>query len=121
MYKRQEQFSLGGANAVRAYPQGEAFGDEGHLATVELRRNFKQSLQGVMFYDAGSIVINHNPYLPSPNTRFLSGGGMGVNAELAGVQIKAYLAMRFSGGQPISEPATINSEYRLWLLIGNQF
>jgi hemolysin activation/secretion protein len=116
-----EQFSLGGANAVRAYPQGEAFGDEGRLATVEIRRNFIQGLQGVMFYDAGSIVINHNPYLPGPNTRFLSGGGAGVNAELAGVQIKAYLAKRFSGGQPISEPATINSEYRLWVLIGKQF
>lgn len=116
-----EQFSLGGANAVRAYPQGEAFGDEGRLVTLELRHIFKQGMQGVMFYDAGSIVINHNPYLPSPNTRILSGGGLGVNAELAGVQIKAYLAMRFSGGQPISEPATINSEYRLWLLIGKQF
>lgn len=80
-----------------------------------------QNLQGVMFYDAGSIVINHDPYLPTPNTRFLSGGGVGVNATLAGVQIKTCLAMRFSGGQPISEPATINSAYRMWLLIGKPF
>ena len=32
-----EQFVLGGANGVRAYPQGEASGDSGYQATAELR------------------------------------------------------------------------------------
>jgi hemolysin activation/secretion protein len=116
-----EQFSLGGANGVRAYPQGEAYGDEGRLATVELRHSFSQTLQGVIFYDAGTVIINHNPYLAGSNTRFLSGAGAGVNTTLAGVQIKAYLALRASGGRPASEPATINSEYRFWLQLGKQF
>lgn len=116
-----EQFSLGGANGVRAYPQGEAYGDEGRLATVELRHGFTQMLQGVMFYDAGSVVINRNPYLAGTNTRFLSGEGVGVNATLAGVQIKAYFALRTRGGQPTSEPATMNRKSRLWLQLGKQF
>jgi hemolysin activation/secretion protein len=116
-----EQFSLGGAYGVRAYPQGEAYGDEGHLATVELRHSFSLTLQGVMFLDAGSVVINRDPYVSGSNTRFLSGGGVGVNAKIFGIDIKADLAVRGSGGQPVSEPATMNHKTRFWLQLGKQF
>jgi hemolysin activation/secretion protein len=116
-----EQFSLGGANAVRAYPQGEGSGDQGWMANLELRHSFEQTLQGVLFYDAGSVIINRNPYLAGANTRFLSGEGVGVNAELAGVQIKAYFALRNRGGQPTSEPTTMNRKSRLWLQLSKQF
>lgn len=119
-----EQFALGGANGVRAYPQGEANGDEGRLLTVELRHSFAQKLQGVMFYDAGSVNtyrFPYSPYLASTNTRSLSGVGVGVNAELAGVQINANFAFRTSGGQPTSEPKTMNRKSRLWLQLRKQF
>ena len=116
-----EQFSLGGAYGVRAYPQGEAYGDEGRLATVELRHSFSLTLQGVMFFDAGSVVINRDPYLSGANTRFISGGGVGVNAKVFGIDIKADLAVRGSGGQPVSEPATMNHKTRFWLQLGKQF
>lgn len=118
-----EQFSLGGAYGVRAYPQGEAPGDEGYLATIELRHSFTQTLQGVMFYDAGSTMINRYPmpYFADSNTRFLSGAGVGVNAKIVGIDIKADFAVRGSGGQPISEPITMNHKYRLWLQLGKQF
>ncbi|MFZ5524274.1 MAG: ShlB/FhaC/HecB family hemolysin secretion/activation protein [Pseudomonadota bacterium] len=116
-----EQFTLGGAYGVRAYPQGEGLGDEGRLATVELRRSFSQRLQAVLFYDAGTVIYNHNPYLAGPNTRTLSGGGMGINANIFGIDIKAYLAMRGTGGQPTSEPATANHKSRLWLQLRKYF
>jgi hemolysin activation/secretion protein len=118
-----EQFSLGGAYGVRAYPQGEAPGDEGYLATIELRRSFTRMLQGVLFYDAGSTMINRYPmpYFADSNTRFLSGAGVGVNAKIFGIDIKADFAVRGSGGQPISEPATMNHKSRLWLQLGKQF
>jgi len=116
-----EQFSLGGAYGVRAYPQGEAFGDEGNLATVEVRGNLTQRLQGVMFFDAGSVIISHDPYLPGTNTRFLSGGGVGVNAKIFGIDIKAHLAVRGSGGLPTSEPATMNNKSRLWMQLSKYF
>ena len=32
-----EKMELGGAYGVRAYPEGEAFGDEGYIATAEAR------------------------------------------------------------------------------------
>jgi hemolysin activation/secretion protein len=116
-----EQLSLGGAYGVRAYPQGEAFGDEGQLATLELRHNFTQRLQGVMFFDAGSIKFNHDPFFVGPNTRSLSGGGVGVNANIFTIDIKAYLAVRGSGGLSTSDPTAVNDKSRLWLQLGKYF
>lgn len=117
-----EKFSLGGANGVRAYPQGEGNGDEGWLINLELRHAFAPALQGVMFYDAGSVSINRNPFVAgADNNRNISGAGVGVNATLAAVQIKTCLAWRTSGGQPTSEPATLNRNPRLWLQASKQF
>jgi len=117
-----EKFFLGGANAVRAYPQGEAIGDEGWLVNLELRHSFSEMLQGVMFYDAGSVSINRNQFVVgAANTRNIAGAGVGVNANLVGVQIKAYLAWRTGGGQPTSEPATLNRDPRLWAQLSGQF
>ena len=45
---------LGGANGVRAYPQGEGSGDEGVLGTLELR--YHTNLPGLIlstYFDAG--------------------------------------------------------------------
>jgi hypothetical protein len=41
-----EKFSLGGNDAVRAYPTGEAPGDRGWLATAELRYAFTSRTDG---------------------------------------------------------------------------
>lgn len=51
-----ERMYLGGANGVRAYPQGEGSGDEGIMGTVEIR--FYTPLPGLVFstyFDAGHI------------------------------------------------------------------
>ena len=102
-----EKFALGGANGVRAYPQGEGIGDQGYLATLELRHEFSNVLQGTLFYDTGSVTINHNQYgTPAANSRTLGGVGVGVNAALKGIQVKASLAWRTQGGDPTSVPAS---------------
>ncbi len=116
-----EQFSLGGAYGVRAYPQGEGLGDEGRMATLEIRRNFTQNLQVELFFDAGTVIFNHEPYLLGPNSRTLSGVGVGVNSKIYGIDIKAYLAARGSGGLPTSEPDNLNRKSRLWLQLGKYF
>ncbi|MET0964170.1 MAG: ShlB/FhaC/HecB family hemolysin secretion/activation protein [Noviherbaspirillum sp.] len=88
-----EKFLLGGANGVRASPQGEGMGDQGYLATLELRHNFSESLQGTMFYDAGSVRISHTTYdATASNRRSLAGAGLGFNAVLAGIDLRASLA-----------------------------
>lgn len=116
-----EKFILGGAHGVRAYPQGEGYGDEGWLVNLELRHNFAQSVQGVLFYDAGSVNINRHAFAAGANTRNLSGAGIGVNAILAAVQIKAYLAWRTGGGLPTSVPETADRNPRLWVRASMQF
>ena len=110
-----EQFSLGGAYGVRAYPQGEGTGDQGWMTNLELRHSFKDNLQGVLFYDAGTVTIVHTPIAAGINKRFLSGAGLGVNAGIMGVQLKAYAAWRTSGGLPTSIPAYDAKTPILWV------
>ena len=111
-----EKFSLGGASGVRAYPQGEAIGDEGTLVNLELRHNFTETIQGLVFYDTGSITINRKPFgPPANNSRTLSGAGIGANTTMATIQIKVYVAWRTHGGQSTSEPASVNRNPRSWL------
>ena len=117
-----EKLSLGGAYGVRAYPQGEGIGDQGWLANIEARHNFAQGLQGVIFYDAGSVTINKNSFtVGAANSRSISGAGVGANANYAGMQFKAFVAWRTSGGQPTSEPVTLNRNPRLWVQAGMTF
>ena len=100
-----EKFSLGGADGVRAYPQGEDIGDEGYMVNLELRQKIASALQGILFYDAGSVTTNRDPFDPSlPKSRKLAGAGVGVEARLFGFQTKAALAWRTEGGEPNSIP-----------------
>lgn len=111
-----EKFSLGGINAVRAYPQGEASGDEGYRATLELRHNVMPNVQATVFYDWGKITINRNPFgAPASNSRNLAGVGVGVNASLGPVQLRSSLAWRTDGGLPTSIPASAAKRPTLWL------
>jgi hemolysin activation/secretion protein len=79
-----EDFFLGGANGVRAYPRGEGAGDEGVKLTTELmwrvpkwsRQNYGFSL--VNFYDFGWVRINRDPYDDAVNQRSLAGCGLGT-------------------------------------------
>jgi len=96
-----EKFFLGGAYGVRAYPTGEAAGDSGYLATAELRYAFGfAALPGVWqpfaFVDTGGVTINENPFLVGvPNTRHLSGAGLGLTwVQASDFQIKLTVATR---------------------------
>lgn len=111
-----EKFSLGGINGVRAYPQGEASGDEGYRATVELRHNVMPNVQATLFYDVGKVTINRNPFgAPASNSRNLAGVGVGVNAALGPVQLRSSLAWRTDGGLPTSIPASAAKRPTLWM------
>lgn len=117
-----EKFLLGGAGGVRAYPQGEGIGDDGYLATVELRHNFSDALQGTVFYDAGSVKLNHTAYdISATNKRTLAGAGLGFNAVLAGVDLRASLAWRTVGGEPTSVPPGSSKSPTLWVRANRPF
>lgn len=106
-----EKFVLGGAHGVRAYPQGEASGDSGYVATVELRYSMNfAALPGVwqpfVFYDAGGVTLNENPFAATANSRHLSGTGAGLMWTRGGdFQVKLTLATRL-GNQPSSASDT---------------
>ncbi|TWH51615.1 ShlB/FhaC/HecB family hemolysin secretion/activation protein [Sporomusa sp. KB1] len=75
-----EKLFIGGANAVRAYPQGEASGDQGYLLTGELRWNMPTpAFQLAAFIDNGRVSIDKNPVAGSgDNSRILTGAGLGL-------------------------------------------
>lgn len=101
-----EKFSLGGPSSIRAYPTGEASGDEGWRGTMELRHTLGAGLQGVLFYDLGAIKVNKSPFAAVNNERHLAGAGIGVNGAWDRMQLKANLAWRTRGGAPQSIPAS---------------
>jgi hemolysin activation/secretion protein len=81
-----EKMALGGMFAVRAYPEGEAYGDEGYVLNVEARwllprpwRPAAGQLQLVGFVDTGRATLNKNPWSTEPNQRRLSGTGLGLH------------------------------------------
>ena len=56
-----EDFYIGGADAVRAFPQGETGGDSGLLGTLEFR--YRTSIDGLTltaFVDGGRVFYNHD-------------------------------------------------------------
>lgn len=83
-----EKMGLGGMYAVRAYPVGEAYSDEGYVASLEARLllpKFSEGMPGQMhligFADSGTGTINKNPWTTEQNRRTLSGAGIGLNWE----------------------------------------
>ena len=71
-----EKMELGGAYAVRAYPEGEAYADQGYVLTVEGRMLLPRILDEqtgqmhlVGFVDTGSVTLNKNPWFAGQNTQ----------------------------------------------------
>lgn len=111
-----EKFSLGGPTSIRAYPSGEGTGDEGYRGTLELRQNLMPSVQGVLFYDFGTVKINKSPFgSVANNNKTLAGAGFGVNTIISKVQLTASLAWRLSPDLPQSVPANTVKSATFWL------
>ena len=80
-----EQMALGGAYAVRAYPEGEAYGDQGYVANMEARLllpDFSDSMPGriqlVGFVDIGAVTRAKDPWYPGSNSAHRKGYGAGL-------------------------------------------
>jgi hemolysin activation/secretion protein len=116
-----EKFSLGGPNGVRAYPVGEAIGDNGHLAQGEVRyifpgvKVFDGELTALGFYDWGQVEVNDKP-LPTEtqNKRSISGYGVGVSLGREGEFIlRANVAWRADHETPQADSA--HRDPRVWV------
>jgi hemolysin activation/secretion protein len=110
-----EGFSLGGAQGVRAYPQGEASGDDGWLVQTELRWQAGR-IAPFAFHDAGRVRFNADASRlaapPAESYRSLAGAGVGVRAGAGAFSAELALAWRTQGGAPNSD--TRQRAPRLW-------
>lgn len=122
-----EKFVLGGPNGVRAYPQGEAPGDEGYLLNLELRHELSPSLQVAAFFDHGEIRLHRNEWAGwnGANTRIgnrygLSGYGAGLSWSQPGnYLVRASLSLRMGNnpGRDVNDNDSDNTRNRarFWL------
>jgi hemolysin activation/secretion protein len=115
-----EKMELGGMYAVRAYPEGEAYADQGYVLNLEARWQLPMfyeqqsgSMQLIGFVDAGSVMINRDPWTAESNRRTLSGTGIGLNWTSANnFVLKAYYARKL--GSEVAQSAPDKSG-RFWI------
>lgn len=113
-----EKFWLGGAYGVRAYPQGEAAGDQGWLANLELRYDLTPAWQLSTFLDHGEVRLNKDTWDSGDNHRSLSGAGVGVNWSDYGWRVSAVSAWKLGNDDPQSD---VDRTPRAWVQIVRYF
>jgi hemolysin activation/secretion protein len=120
-----EKFSVGGISGVRAYPPGEAAGDDGHLLQAELRYNAGAwrggQLAPSVFLDHARSRINHQTWegFTGNNDRTLSGFGVGAEWAIPGsLFMRGWYAHKLGG-----EAATADKDKtgRIWVQAGALF
>lgn len=115
-----EKMELGGMYGVRAYPEGEAYADQGYVLTLEGRMllsrfSARQSgqLQLIAFVDTGTVTAHRNAWAFGPNRRTLSGAGVGLNWTVANdLVVKAYYAHKLGNSTATSAP---DRSGRFWI------
>ncbi|MEE1925696.1 ShlB/FhaC/HecB family hemolysin secretion/activation protein [Pseudomonas sp. 148P] len=106
-----EKISLGGAYGVRAYPQGEASGDQGWLANLELRYALTDAWQLSTFVDHGEVRLNKDTWSNGENHRSLSAAGVGASWAAYGWQVNAVAAWKLGNDDPQSD---VDRSPRVW-------
>ncbi|SDP69861.1 ShlB/FhaC/HecB family hemolysin secretion/activation protein [Selenomonas ruminantium] len=110
-----EQIYLGGARGVRAYPSGEAAGDEGYLSTVEL--HYRTPLRGVMlrtYYDLGHVRLSKDSQRGGET---LQGWGVGLTWQHPS-RYFARLDYARRIGLPDNPSKDAHSKQRIWFMAG---
>lgn len=116
-----EKFSLGGPNGVRAYPVGEAAGDEGALLNAELRWNVPDTAFMVAgFVDVGTARLNRNPLVTDlQNNRNIWGYGLGLNfGDQSDLLLRTSIAWRGSNTPAVSDT---DRKPRAWLQLTKSY
>jgi len=115
-----EQLILGGMDGIRAYPQGEAYGDEGYLLYLEgrlLLTGISSRVPGQVhllgFVDNGGVTVNRNPWTDGSNHRHLSSVGVGLDwTEQGNFSVRTYYAWKLGNENAVSAP---DKSGRFWI------
>ena len=113
-----EDIYLGGANAVRAYPQGEASGDQGYVGTAELR--YKTGLKGLVlstYLDAGHVQLSKDG---NSGNETLKGYGFAISYTRPDNWFARFdYARRIGDDENMSSDAEARG--RMWFILGKIF
>jgi len=121
-----EKIQLGGAYGVRAYPEGEAYGDHGYVATVEARLLLNRRDEGlpgqfqlIGFVDAGEVQFAQDRWFPGSNHAALSGIGAGLTwFGPYDLLVRGSYARKLSDAKSLSQP---DKSGRAWFQIVKLF
>lgn len=109
-----EKMELGGMYGVRAYPEGEAYADQGYVLNLEARLALSARMQLVGFVDQGSVTTNKHAWTNGANRRTLSAAGVGLSWSdpASDIGIKAYYAHKLGNDKALSAP---DAAGRFWV------
>jgi hemolysin activation/secretion protein len=126
-----EQLPLGGAFAVRGYPEGEYLADYGAFMANDLliptyffpkdwklpysKEPLRQQIQGVTFFDFGGGVLR-KPMNSEKDSRTLAGAGLGVRIRLFD---KVYARIQWA--TPTGSKASNGSETAFYYGVSAEF
>jgi len=115
-----EKMELGGMYGVRAYPEGEAYADQGYVLNLEARwllpkysDRMAGQLQLIGFVDTGSVTTDKTPWAAGSNHRRLSGAGVGLSwSDNDNFVVRAYYARKLGNETATSAP---DKAGRFWI------
>ena len=110
-----EEIYLGGANGVRAYPQGEGSGDSGYLTSAELvYRTGIPHLELSTYYDTGHVQYAHDGV---DGGTTLKGWGIGISYSRPG---SCFLRLDWARRIGLARNASTEAQAknRLWFMVG---
>lgn len=124
-----EKIQLGGPFGVRAYPPGDAQGDNGQIYTVELRKRIPQikilnsDLTVSAFYDYGVVTqFDEKPVsVVGPNKLYRRGYGLGANVVTSGCQMTMTIAWPESGNPATNQIDTADRDPRFYFNFSKMF
>jgi hemolysin activation/secretion protein len=120
-----EKMELGGAYGVRAYPEGEAFGDTGYIATAEARVRLNEGagaigqFELIGFIETGEVNYAQDPWFAGSNHAVRSGYGGGLNwYGPEGFILRGSYARKLGTGPATSAP---DRDGRVWIQLVKLF
>lgn len=113
-----EKMYLGGALGVRAYPQGEAAGDQGWQGSVELLYDLTDTLQLAGFWDHGRARLITPLTWSAAQERSLSSVGFGARWAAYSWHLSVAAAWRLGTERPQSDE---DRTPRVWTQVVRSF
>jgi hemolysin activation/secretion protein len=104
-----EDFSLGGINGVKVYPDGEFSAENGLMWNVELFRKLPEinfiSHKVSVFYDVATATMQDSSFDAEFRRRTLQDTGFGYQMNYKDFFAKSYVAWKLGADDVISEPS----------------